>query len=124
MQILKICGAACVMTQSWIDLYHPTIIMATNLREELEWDDRCRYQQCLIGLAKSFCRVLRRLHESPSRITFLCSSRPHEPLPLQKRNAELMAILIANVAATSLVPRQLWEDAEVVCLQSAFSTYL
>lgn len=118
MQILKICGSACVMTQSWLDLYHLTTNMASNSREDLEWDDRYRYQQCLIELAKAFCRVLRRMNESPSRIILLCCSRPHEALPLQKRNAKLMAILIANVAATALVPRQLWEDVEVVCLRS------
>ena len=112
------------MTQSWIDLYNPTTIMATNSREDSEWEDRYRYQQCLIGLAGGFCRVLRRMNESPSRITLLCSSRPHEALPLQKRNAEFMAILIANVAAVSLVPGQLWKDAEMVCLQSTFHVSL
>ena len=115
MQILKTCGAACVMMQSWINLYHPVISMATSSLEPLEWDDRYRYQQCLIGLTKAFCRVLHRMNRSPTRIALLCCGRPHEALPFQKRNAELVAILIANLATISPVPGQVWLHAEGVC---------
>ena len=94
--------------------------MAANSAELLEWEDRYRYIQCLIELTKGFCRVLRRLNESPSRITFLCSSRPHDAMPLQKRNAELVAILLANMAAMPPVPKQVWLSAEEVRHRTAY----
>ncbi|KAL9137246.1 MAG: hypothetical protein Q9175_001553, partial [Cornicularia normoerica] len=68
--ILKTCVTACVLTKSWVDLYRPSMNMATQSPEPLEWEDR--------------------------------------------RNAEFVAILIANVAATSRVPAQVWTGAEVV----------
>lgn len=117
MQILKTCGAACVITQSWIDLHRSIATMAAHSLELLEWNDRYRYQQCLLALIKGFCRVMHRMNQSPTTITLLWSSRPHEALPLQKRNAELVAIITANLATISPVPRQVWLDAEGVCLR-------
>ena len=90
--------------------------MAASSSGLLEWPDRHRYQQCLIELAKAFCRVLSRLKEAPSVTKYFWSGTTHEALPLQKRNAELVAIMIANIAATSEVPAQVWTIAETVCI--------
>lgn len=114
MQILKTCGAACIITQSWLDLHRSIATMAAHSLEPLEWDDMYRYQQCLLALIKGFCRVLHRMNQSPTTITLLCSSRPHDALPLKKRNAELVAIMIANLATISPVSRQVWLDVEEV----------
>ena len=90
--------------------------MATSSSEILDWQDRRRYQLCLIRLARTFCRVLIRLKECPSNLKYFCSGTTHEALPLQKRNAEMVAIMIANMAAMFEVPAEVWTSAEVVCI--------
>ena len=90
--------------------------MAASSSGLLEWPDRHRYQQCLIELAKAFCRVLKRVKEYPSNSKHFCSGTTHEAFPLQKRNAELVAIMIANMAAMSEISADVWTSAEVVCI--------
>ena len=115
--ILKVCDAACVLTQAWIDLYVPRFTDAIHSVEPLQWFERKhKYQQCLMELTKAFCGILRRLNEVPQPgITLLCSGKPHPPLLFRQRNAELVAIVVANLAPTE--PRgfsQFWSSVKEV----------
>ena len=113
--ILKTCVAACVLTQSWIDLYVPRFTDAVYSAEPLKWfESNHKYQQCLMELTKAFCGILRRFNEAPQPgITLLCSGKTHHPLLLRQRNAELVAIVVANLAPAC--PRgftELWTIAK------------
>ncbi len=98
--ILKTCVVACVFTQAWIDLYVPRLTDAIRSAEPLEMAELiCKYQESLVELTKGFCNILRRFNEvPPPGITVLCSGKPHPSLLLRQRNAELVAIVIANLA--------------------------
>lgn len=100
--ILKTCTAACVIPNSWIDLHDASISKVIDSPEPLQGDDRHIYQQCLVQLAKSFCHILSRLNQANlSKDFLLCSGTPHQPLLLRQRNAEFVAVLVANLSATS-----------------------
>ena len=69
-----------------------------------------------MDLTKAFCIILRRLNEAPqSNMTLSCSGRTHPALLLRQRNADLVAIMIANLAPAE--PRglaQLWINVKEV----------
>ena len=115
--ILKTCVAACVLAQAWIDLYVPRFTEAVHSPEPLKWfESNQKYQQCLMELTKAFCGILRRFNEAPQPgITLLCSGKTHHSLLLRPRIAELVAIVIANLAPAC--PRgftELWTIAKGV----------
>ncbi|KAL9066625.1 MAG: hypothetical protein Q9161_007455 [Pseudevernia consocians] len=115
--ILKTCDSACVLSQAWIDLHVPRFNDAIHSVEQLQWfDSSHKYHQCLMGLTKAFCGILRRLNDVPQPgITQLCSGKPHHPLLIRQRNAELVAIVVANLAPAE--PRgfsQFWRDVKEV----------
>lgn len=120
--VLKTCVTACLTPNSWIDLHVASMSEATNSPEPPHGDDKHRYQQCLIQLAKSFCRILSRLNKAvppPPTEFLLCSGLHHPSLLLRQRNAELVAIIVANLAATSPEPpigfNEVWASAKEVC---------
>ena len=100
--ILKTCVAECVLTQAWIDQHVPRFAHAIHSAEPLEWFQwNHKYQQCLMELTKAFCAILRRLNEVPQPgINLLCSGKSHHAMLLRQRNAELVAIVVANLAPT------------------------
>ena len=115
--ILKTCDSACVLSQAWIDLHVPRFNDAIHSVEQLQWfDSSHKYHQCLMGLTKAFCGILRRLNDVPQPgITQLCSGKPHHPLLIRQRNAELVAIVVANLAPAE--PRgfsQFWREVKEV----------
>ena len=117
--ILKTCATACVIPNSWIDLHVSLINNAINSPEPQQRDDKYRYQGCLVQLAKGFCRILSRLDNAILPSDFLtCSGRPHQPLLLRQRNAELVAVLVANLAAATPEPptgfNEIWARAKEV----------
>lgn len=115
--ILKSCVEACVLTQAWIDLYVPRFNDAIHSVEPLQWLDwNHKYLQCLVELTKAFCEILRRLNEVPqSDIILLCSGRTHHHLLLRQRNAELVAIVVANLAPVRPTEfTELWTTAKEV----------
>ena len=117
--ILKTCATGCVIPNSWIDLHVASINKAINSAEPLQLDDKHRYQDCLIHLAMSFCHTLNRLNKAELPKDFLlCSGDTHKSLLLRQRNAELIAIVIANLAAISHEPptgfNELWARAKEV----------
>lgn len=100
--ILKTCVTACAIPNSWIDLHVASISKTFHTPEPLQEDDKHRYQQCLIQSTKSFGLILSRLNQAaPSKDFLLCSGNTHQSLLLRQRNAELVAIAVANLAATS-----------------------
>ena len=117
--LLRTCATACVIPNSWIDLHVRSIRNAIRSPESLQRDDKHRYHGCLIQLAKGFCRILGRLNIATLPTEFLtCSGRPHHPLLLRQRNAELVAVLVVNLAATSPEPptgfNEIWARAKEV----------
>ena len=80
----------------------------------LDWNHR--YQICLMELARAFCGILRRFNEVPQPdITLLCSGKNHHPLLLRQRNAELVAMMVANLApACPPGLAELWTTAKEV----------
>ena len=115
--ILKTCVTACVLTQAWIDLHVPQFADAIYSVEPLDrfaWN--YKYQQCLMELTKTFCGILRRFNQVPLLgVTLLCSRKNHHSLLLRQRNAELVAIVVANLAPPS--PKginELWTIAQEV----------
>ena len=123
--LLKLCTAALVIPNSWIDLHVTSFSTAVHSPEQLQGDDKFIYQGCLIQLAKSFCRILSRLNNAVLPSDFLlCSSRTHPSLLLRQRNAELVAILVANLAAMSPGPpigfNDIWVSAKEVCSSKAY----
>ena len=100
--ILKTCVTACAIPNSWIDLHVASIGKTFHTLEPLQEDDKHRYQQCLIQSTKSFGLILSRLNQAaPSKDFLLCSGNTHQSLLLRQRNAELVAIAVANLATTS-----------------------
>lgn len=117
--VLKKCVTACMIPSSWIDLHVASISKAINLPKPLQGDEKHRYLECLVKLAKSFCHILSRLNKAvPSKDFLLCSGRTHQSLLLRQRNAELVAILVANLAATSPEPpigfNRVWTETKEV----------
>ena len=98
--ILKTCVSACVLTQTWADLHIPRFADAiTSLKPPELNDSTFKYQQCLTKLTQAFCKVLHRFNELPHPdIELLCSGKTHHSLLLRRRNAELVALVIANLA--------------------------
>lgn len=118
--ILKTCATACVIPNSWIDLHVASISKAITSAEPLQADDKHRYLECLIELAKSFCYILSRLNQAElTKDSLLCSGTSHPSMLLRQRNADLIAIMIANLAAASREPpngfNELWARAKEVC---------
>ena len=118
--ILKTCATACIIPNSWIELHTTSTSKATHLAEPLRGDDKHRYHGCLIQLAKGFCHNLSRLDKAalPSD-SLLCGGSAHQPLLLRQRNAELVAVIVANLAATFPEPpvgfNEVWGRAKEVC---------
>lgn len=104
--IVKTCSAECLVTQSWVVQYLPHYSRSNDLVEPTpSFEQKCIYHQCLVEMTKGFCRILRRLDEAPeASIKFLCNGRTHNPLPLRHRNAEMLAIILANLATASPIP--------------------
>lgn len=98
--ILKTCVSACVLTQTWADLHVPRFADAiTSLKPPELNDSTLKYQKCLTELTQAFCSVLRRFNElPPPRFELLCNGKTHPSLLLRRRNAELVALVIANLA--------------------------
>ena len=124
--VLKASATACLIPNSWIDLHTASISKAVNSRQPQQGDDTHRYQGCLVQLAKNFCRILGRLDKGvPSQDFLLCNGNIHQSLLLRQRNAELVATIVVNLAATSPEPpngfNQVWAGAiEVRFLQTVF----
>ena len=117
--ILRTCVTACIVPNSWIDLYITSTSKTMHSPEPLQGDDKYRYQACLIQLAMSFCHILTRMNQANlPRDSLVCSGNTHLSLLLRHRNAELVAILLANLAATSPQPPNgfngLWARAQQV----------
>lgn len=116
--ILKTCVTACVIPNSWLDLHIASITKTIGSPEPLHGNDKHRYQDCTVQLAMSFCRILSRLDKAV--LSLLCSGKTHQSLLLRQRNAELVAILVANLATTSPEPpigfREVWAGAKAVRL--------
>ena len=123
--LLKTCTAACLLSNSWIDLHVTLISKVIYSPEPLQEDDKHRYQSCLIQLAKSFCRILSRLEKSTLPTDFhKCSGHTHPALLLRQRNAELVAVIMANLAAAVPEPpigfNEIWVRAQEVCLKGNY----
>lgn len=121
--ILKTCTTACILPDSWIELHITSTNKMIHSPEPLQEDDKHRYQGCLVQLARSFCRILSRLEMVALPTDFLiCSGSPHPSLLLRQRNAELLAILVANLAVTSPEPpigfNEVWARSKEVCLSN------
>ena len=119
--ILKLCVAACVISNAWVDLHIGAISKATRSAEPLQLDDRHRYQQCLVHLGKSFCQVLSRLNTfapPPPTDFLLCNGDTHLSLLLRQRNAELIAFVVVNLVAMLPEPpfgsNEVWVKANEV----------
>ena len=120
--ILRLCVAACVIPNAWVDLHIGAISKATQPTEPLKPDDRHRYQQCLVHLGKSFCQVLSRINTfapPPPTDFLLCNGDTHLSLLLRQRNAELVAFVVVNLIATLPEPpfgsNEVWAKANEVC---------
>ena len=118
--ILKTCTIACIIPDSWIELHVTSTSKTISSPEPLQGDDRHRYYGCLIQLAKSFCRILGRLDKAAlSSDSLLCGGISHQSLLLRQRNAELVAVIVANLAATFPEPpvgfNEIWERTKEVC---------
>ena len=98
--ILETCDTACVLTQSYLNKCVPLFTDAIHVTEALSLFDRNEeYRKCLMELSKAFCRILSRFNQAPQPgITLLCSGKTHHPLLLRQRCAELVAIVVANLA--------------------------
>lgn len=125
---LKMCVTACVMPNSWIDLHITSIKRVIHSPTPQHGDDKHIYQQCLVHLAQCFCHILSRLNKASLSQDFLiCSGRSHQPLLLRPRIAEVVAISIANLAATAgESPKgfnELWARAREVCSQTQTSCH-
>ena len=117
--ILRLCTIACVVPNSWIDLHIESTSKPMHSPKPLQGDDKYRVQECLVHLGKSFCGVLSRMNLAAQPRDFLvCSGNSHSLLLLRHRNAELVAILLVNLAATSpQLPKnfnELWFQAQQV----------
>ena len=118
--IVKTCATECIIPSSWIELHTTSTSKATHLAEPLRGDDKHRYHGCLIQLAKGFCHILSRLDKAalPSD-SLLCGGSAHQSLLLRQRNAELVAVIVANLAATFSEPpvgfNELWGRTKEVC---------
>ena len=118
--ILKTCATACIIPNSWIDLHIKSTSKAIQSSEPLKGDDKHRYHGCLIQLAKGFCHILSRLDKAALPVdSLLRGGRTHQSLLLRQRNAELVAVIVANLAATFPEPpagfNEIWERAKEVC---------
>lgn len=119
--VLKLCITACLIPSSWIDLHVTSIGKAIHSSEPLHVEDKHRYQQCLIHLGNSFCEILSRLNNAVPPLPpdfLLCSGYTYPALLLRQRNAELVALVVANLAATSPEPpigfNDVWTKAKEV----------
>ena len=114
--ILRLCTIACVIPNSWIDLHIKSTSKTMHSPEPLQGDDKYRVQGCLVQLAKNFCHILSRMNLAAQPRDFLvCSGNTHPSLLLRHRNAELVAILLVNLA--SQLPNgfnDLWLQAQQV----------
>ena len=116
--ILKTCNTACILPNSWIDLHVKSITKSTNLSERPKDDDKYRFSSCIIQLAKGYYRILSRFEHTAQSPELLCSGQSHLPLLLRQRNAELVAIIVANMAVMSPEPptgfNDIWAKAREV----------
>ena len=123
--IVKTCATECIIPSSWIELHTTSTSKATHLAEPLRGDDKHRYHGCLIQLAKGFCHILSRLDKAalPSD-SLLCGGSAHQSLLLRQRNAELVAVIVANLAATFPEPpvgfNELWGRTKEVCFSRTY----
>ena len=123
--ILKTRGTAYLIPNSWIELHIKSTSKAIQSSESLQEDDKHRYHGCLIQLAKGFCHIVSRLDKAalPSD-SLLCGGRTHHPLLLRQRNAELVAVIVANLAATFPEPpvgfNELWGRTKEVCFSRTY----
>lgn len=106
--ILKSCSVACLLKQSWVDLlltrYDCNEITILGTPSSV-LDETRMYQQCLVALANALCRLLHRLDQAQApRLDLLSSGRPHNPLLLMPRNAELLSVIMSNLAAAPVLP--------------------
>ena len=118
--ILKTCATACIIPSSWIELHVRSTSKAVHSPQPLQGDDKHKYYGCLIRLAKSFCHILGRLDKAAlPPDSLLCGGSTHHSLLLRQRNAELVAVIVANLAAIFPEPpvgfNETWERAKEVC---------
>ena len=118
--ILETCATACIIPNSWIDLHIKSTSKAIQSSEPLQGDDKHRYHGCLIQLAKGFCHILSRLDKAALPVdSLLRGGSTHQSLLLRQRNAELVAVIVANLAATFPEPpvgfNEVWGRSKEVC---------
>lgn len=99
-------GTACLLTQSWINQHLPSMIEGVfahvwpEERDEL-FMEKHKYKECLAHLAMSFSGLIGRLDAALRSNPTLCR---YPPMLLRHRNAELLALVLVNLAAMNLQP--------------------
>ena len=118
------CPTAFILPKSWIDLHTSKIPHPKESLKPLEWSDKAIYQVCLVRLLTAFCDALSHLDEAfqnpDSEFGFSYGGRNYHSSLLQQRNAELLAIVIVNVRASSGALKGLveaWAYVQKVCSQ-------
>lgn len=87
------------------------------LHKQLGWEDIEIYRECLLRLVQTFSRLLTRLDkELQHELNFFCSGRVYNRSALQQRNAELLAVGLANLPTFQSGISQLRLDINAVSL--------
>lgn len=68
------------------------------LARSAEWEDKHKYEECLLWLVQSFARLLGRLDVAIKQgFSFSVGGRPYRESLLQQRSAECLAVGLVNL---------------------------
>ena len=74
---------------------------STQNTDSLDWEDRYKYQQCLVDLVNGFSRLLFRvdwaLQGTQAGFAFASGGHSYDKSILQQRNLELLATILINL---------------------------
>ena len=100
--LLQMSQSALMIPRSWLDLHIAGILNQNDLGGRPSWDQRCTFRDALLLLLKTFIDLLHRLNESLQNDAgfYVCGTWYHSRI-LQQRNAELLAVIMVNLATIS-----------------------
>lgn len=87
-----------MVPQSWIELYVPQLRHSVSWVRPLAWQDKHKYQECLLEVIQSFARLLDRLDSAFKQgFSFSIGGIFYPHSLLQQRNAECLAVGLVNL---------------------------
>ncbi len=119
------CSAVFAIPKSWAYFYLPTFMGSTPHNDSLAWTDRHVYQECLVYLVNCFCHLLSRvddaLQDSQGGFSFSSTGHTYDRILLQRRNLELLAIILINLSGNERGFGQACGKFRMVCTNHLMS---